>query len=245
MTLVFETAVLICILPYLLNVRIKSLSHSHLICWVLGIHSSILSPAPEVAKIIFFQIEFCMYLVWWHYFLISDLMQFYEFHPLILCKIIFIDSYLCCMLHFHKIFFNCIFLFWKFYIWTCFHSSCQEGSKRRYDWKGLKLWRKDTCPHFPFCKSLIGSTVSRLVMQVTNTLDLWIWSFPWSGVNKYCLEKNTQTTPLWYIYHLLDILVPSFHQTVRLNWKSILALILARQCISLMLINSVTPHVLS
>lgn len=49
--------------PYLLNIRIKSLSHSHLICWVLDIHSSILSPAPGVANVIFLQMEFCMFLV--------------------------------------------------------------------------------------------------------------------------------------------------------------------------------------
>lgn len=50
-------------LPYLLNIWIKSLFRSHLICWVLDIDNLILSPAPEVANVIFFQIEFCMFLV--------------------------------------------------------------------------------------------------------------------------------------------------------------------------------------
>ena len=40
-------------LPCLLNIWIKSLSYNHLIYLGLDIHSSILSPAPEIASIVF------------------------------------------------------------------------------------------------------------------------------------------------------------------------------------------------
>lgn len=61
-TLVFETTMQICIVPICWTLGLI-FCLSHLISWVLNIHSSILSPAPEVANVTFFQIEFCIFLV--------------------------------------------------------------------------------------------------------------------------------------------------------------------------------------